>query len=105
MAMASSNYALVYNNNLGEANYADMYHALNNNEDVQSVHSYSSSHQSVTSSSTRSKRAIKLETKSKFSNKSTSIYKKNKALRHMNEGDNESSSVLLAEALGDLAIA
>jgi hypothetical protein len=47
-------------------------------EDVQSVHSYSSSHHS----STRSKRVAKQETKtSKFGKKSTSIYKKNKALK------------------------
>ena len=79
-------------------------------EDVQSVHSYTgSSHHSVRSSSTRSKRGAKQETKaSKFSKKSTSIYRKNRALKQMNEvADNEScsSSVLLAAALDDLAIA
>lgn len=54
----------------------------------------------------REKQALKNAKMTKQAN--TSIYRKNKALKHMNDiADNEScsSSALLAEALDELAIA
>ena len=107
----STNYAAnPYENNLLVSNVLS---SAPQQEDMQSVHSYSSSRKSSPASSTTrsNKRATKLETKattSKFTKKSTSIYRKNKELRQLADNfDNEScsSSALLAAALDDLAIA
>jgi len=78
--------------------------------DVNTVESCTSSQESVVNRRKGTKRGGALTSvgSSKAKKNSTSIYRKNKALKQMNDvADNEScsSSALLAEALDDLAIA
>jgi hypothetical protein len=81
--------------------YADVLAA-----DASSVQSCTSSQGSVSKRRGNKRGTLTSVSSTKFKKASTSIYRKNKAMRHMNE-DNESctSSALLADALEDLAIA